>query len=482
MTTKAENRQDVADIAFSKDRFRRGTANAAGNSQTLIVDDALKASIVRPTRLIDAWALITSGACEGGIAGIEQYDNANGKLTLDGGLFVDPGEGFTYELFYPPFDPVLIEGESNEFMRRTRVDALWIPSLIPDSELDSPEYSADGTGVTTVFASDTLTDLRAEWVTDEWVGYVVTCNSKTMTITSNTATVLTGSGAWSADPGQGNSYAITLIDTNWPDVGTPTTKNLNTAAANVYLGERSLYVLATADSGFKSVALTAFANERLTAAIIGRASAGNFTVSLQNATATVTYDSATLAENVFTLIRLAATMPGSAAAPILHVAANTTAAGYFAAPIVLQSQDRREYAAPTWLKEEGQILDAVTMGFGLGGVEDQTYYPLTGAQRTMAGIRWLASARAVHPLRTQFRQHGENILAFMCQRPLSVLRNDSDTSPVDREFAAAAVTARVLKKLGIKEWKEWDREARKLARRHSYNRGEIRSESPLISV
>lgn len=68
--------------------------------------------------------------------------------------------------------------------------------------------SASGTGVTTTDTS--LTDARADWRTDAWVGAVVTCNGKTMTVTSNTATVLTGSGGWSggSNPGNGNSWSM----------------------------------------------------------------------------------------------------------------------------------------------------------------------------------------------------------------------------------------------------------------------------------
>ncbi|KKL66676.1 hypothetical protein LCGC14_2142590, partial [marine sediment metagenome] len=57
----------------------------------------------------------------------------------------------------------------------------------------------------------TLTDTREAWTTDEWIGDVVTCNSKTLTVTGNTANTLTGS-SWSAggNPGDGNSWIMRL--------------------------------------------------------------------------------------------------------------------------------------------------------------------------------------------------------------------------------------------------------------------------------
>lgn len=483
MVTKAETRQDVADIFFSKDRFRRGTANSSGNSATLLVDDSLKAGIVRPTRLIDAWVLITSGVCEGGIAGITQYDQATGSLTLDSGLFVDPGEGFTYELFYPPFEPTLVEGKINEFMRRTRVDTLWLPSLLGDSELDAAYYSADGTGVTTDNGANTLTDLRAEWVVDEWVGHVVTCNAKTITVTGNTATVITGSGGWSADPGNSAAYTISRIDTDWPTVVAVVTKEYTADAANVYLGEKSIYLAGVATNGFKSAVVDVLADEKLLVSIIARSVGANATISLRNAAGTTTYDSADLYERAFTQIKLTETLAETTVAQVrLYVVLNGAGAVYISAPIVMQSRTRRDYVAPAWLVSEGQVLEAVAMGFGTSATQDQTYYPLTGSQRARAGISWLRSDRAANPMRARLQNTESDVLAFVCQRPLAELRQDSDTSPVNREYAAAGVAARVLKTLGIPEWKTWNKEARMLAHRHDYNRSDLRGSNPLVSV
>ncbi len=70
--------------------------------------------------------------------------------------------------------------------------------------------SYDGTGVTT--ANTTLTDTRRSWITDEHIGDVVTCNGKTMTVTGNTGSVLTGA-SWSGggNPGNGYPYSIGAI-------------------------------------------------------------------------------------------------------------------------------------------------------------------------------------------------------------------------------------------------------------------------------
>ena len=100
MVTKAQTRQDVADNLFPNDRFRRGTTDAANNSTTVLADSALVANMVTPSRLIDAFVLITAGAAAGDSARVEQYDRPQGRLTLGGGISTAPGQSNTYELFY----------------------------------------------------------------------------------------------------------------------------------------------------------------------------------------------------------------------------------------------------------------------------------------------------------------------------------------------------------------------------------------------
>ncbi len=57
----------------------------------------------------------------------------------------------------------------------------------------------------------TLTDTRLSLTTNCLIGATITCDSKTMTITSNTATVLTGSG-WSGggNPGNGDAWSLDI--------------------------------------------------------------------------------------------------------------------------------------------------------------------------------------------------------------------------------------------------------------------------------
>lgn len=89
------------------------------------------------------------------------------------------------------------------------------------SSLDASDWNAvDGvvvenflwfaTAAAAVSTTDTtLTDTRAVWITDEWAGVVVSAGGKTMSVTSNTGTVLTGA-SWSGGGNPGNNVSYKL--------------------------------------------------------------------------------------------------------------------------------------------------------------------------------------------------------------------------------------------------------------------------------
>ncbi len=92
-------------------------------------------------------------------------------------------------------------------------------------------YSATGTTGTADAAvsatATTLTETRAAWTTNEFVGATVTCNAKTMVVTSNTATVLTGASWTGGTPAAGNSWSINIVQ------GTATVINMADLPAGV---------------------------------------------------------------------------------------------------------------------------------------------------------------------------------------------------------------------------------------------------------
>jgi hypothetical protein len=156
VTTKAQTRQDIADNLFPNDRFRRGTTDAANNTATLLYDAGLQSNMVRPSRMIDAYVLLTAGARAGEYAQVEQFDHVNGILTLGGGIGGAPGHSNTYELFYG-INPEQVEDAMNEMRRRTRHPQLWIPSLVTDSYLEDDTVTSFWTveGAPAFFQYDT---------------------------------------------------------------------------------------------------------------------------------------------------------------------------------------------------------------------------------------------------------------------------------------------------------------------------------------
>lgn len=88
------------------------------------------------------------------------------------------------------------------------------------------------TGTSTGSSSTTLTDTSKSWTANVHVGREVICNGKTLIVTSNTATVLTGSAGWvGGDPGSPNFYTITwgeitVTYTNQPGHTTPLSDTL----------------------------------------------------------------------------------------------------------------------------------------------------------------------------------------------------------------------------------------------------------------
>lgn len=105
-------------------------------------------------------------------------------------------------------------------MEGNSVDASSIVQVFQDAVTASTHMlrgmAGGEVGTNTAAATTTMTDTAKTWTTSQWVGAVVTCNGKTLTVTSNTATVLTGSAGWSGggNPGAPFAYTITMTEAN----------------------------------------------------------------------------------------------------------------------------------------------------------------------------------------------------------------------------------------------------------------------------
>ena len=120
------------------------------------------------------------------------------------------------ELYYSNADANLFDRwfVYNELAGATgRVNKAGLAGSTGILTLTGGEFGEEGTATaavstTTVGGVGTLTDTRVSWVTNQWVGALCTCNSQTMTVTSNTATVLTSTTDWSSDPGDAASWTL----------------------------------------------------------------------------------------------------------------------------------------------------------------------------------------------------------------------------------------------------------------------------------
>jgi hypothetical protein len=83
----------------------------------------------------------------------------------------------------------------------------------------------DSSVSTTTGPPGTLTDTAATgdlaWIVDGFIGSIVTCQGKQITVAHNTANTVTGTGAWSGggNPGNEHPYGITIpgiSEDNWP--------------------------------------------------------------------------------------------------------------------------------------------------------------------------------------------------------------------------------------------------------------------------
>jgi len=102
---------------------------------------------------------------------------------------------------------------SGGYIERTLdLECFWHDANGCSQSPDPTAGTADVAVTTTTGPPGTLTDTRAAWTVNMWVGGTVTSNSKTMVVTSNTATTVTGTAGWSGGGNPGNGNAYTIVD------------------------------------------------------------------------------------------------------------------------------------------------------------------------------------------------------------------------------------------------------------------------------
>ncbi len=372
-----------------------------------------------------------------------------------------------------------------------RVDVGGLGGSSGTLTLTGGEFGDEGTAdaaVSTDATAKTLTDTRVSWVTNQWVGALVTCNSQTMTVTSNTATVLTGTGGWSSDPGDGASWAMTGVcpyilspinpvvlkkainrtlenmyaphiwapslvadsdfssddvDSYWGDIGGAAVAAVYNSNPVHYLdwalfGERVLQIAGTDTSGVKSDYFDVHADEQLLISVhMGVAGSSEVQVQLREQTSDDIVDYVTVTARALTEARFTYTWvtPTTTTEDLAYIAfvLSQIETLWVASPVIVQSGNRRAYSAPSWFTRESQFLGAFYLPAGKEGQDDETYMALGHRSEPITGIRFLRSASALVPLHVEFEPNISRGPVFIeCMRPFAELLTDSATTSADK--------------------------------------------------
>jgi len=116
--------------------------------------------------------------------------DSDGAIVADGEIGAGQADG-------PPGQPAVWEG------------SLYV-GVTTGTAYKVTEKTDSGTANAAVTCgASTLTDSRESWTTNEWAGTTITCDTKTMTVASNTANTLTGFSSWDASqPGDGKAWTL----------------------------------------------------------------------------------------------------------------------------------------------------------------------------------------------------------------------------------------------------------------------------------
>ena len=338
-----------------------------------------------------------------------------------------------------------------------------------------------GSAANVTTTATTLTDTDETLTVNAWIGYTVYAGGQTLDVTSNTATVLTGTGGWSyggSGPGAvvwtvGTRYIISdhriqvlrsalnevlrnlyvpcffplslhicASDENDMETAPATTfqSNATNAALGdettiVYNGALALQVVGAADGGyvhFGSVDVND--GELLYAAIMCSAVDGATfrIVDLTNSNATV--EDATTDELKWMDLIFPFTVPTDCEQ--IHARAISTTSGsstdwddyqiWYAAQGV--------YPGPSWLTRPSQMIDVRAFPHGIGGPSsDNDYRP---NERMSIPLDWhieREDIRGDNPLHLWVEGTGGARPYIYALRPLSALSADSSTTTADKD-------------------------------------------------
>ncbi len=282
------------------------------------------------------------------------------------------------------------------------------------------------------------------------------------------------------DPDLTNSSSYT-DDTDWNTVGTPSTGPIfDTGAANVFLGERSVRVVAdAADEGFESLSINVTETETILVSVYVKVAVGSMDVVLYDVTGATAITTVVVDEPAWTQVRFSGAVPAASELLSIRFLSNANLDDFYvSAPIVLQATAERWYDAPSWLSYSSQIRQARYLDVNVSAVTANTFVPLSGRPKGLEMPGLLEMSRGVHQVKVAGLQAADNRPVYF-----DVIRNFDDvttnagTTVADRQYLRDALVAAVLKNWDDSQYPVWARRAGNRAHALGYNPRELVMES-----
>lgn len=263
--------------------------------------------------------------------------------------------------------------------------------------------------------------------------------------------------------------------TNWPAVGSPTTRQFSTSNPDFALfGERYIQIVTDAVSeGVESTVFRVVEDEQLLVSthVVSQSQDDLLDVRLMtgDTTANILLQAATeIGHTVLQEARFRQAVPAGHNFAGLEYLSSTTQVGNgtynIASPVIVQSDRRRYYTTPSWLTRENQVRQAIAMVQGYNSDVADAYMGLSLRVEAAHGIDWLRTDRALVPLRVGLSNPGNDPIGFEVMRPFAELGGDSSTTVCDREYAALKTVSNILRDRRNDAWKHYAARAAKRAR------------------
>jgi len=273
--------------------------------------------------------------------------------------------------------------------------------------------------------------------------------------------------------------------TNWAAVDTPTTRAFTTTGADVLYGPRALEVGTNAlAEGATSNSFDVSEREALVVTVFVRVTAGSLDVILRNVTAgsnTRTIDA--LDERLYTTVWFTETVPADCEQMALRFLSDTATSTFFiSGQVIVQSQHRRRYKAPSWLNRESLVKAAVHLLPGQSAEQTDSYISHDDYLLDSLGVSFLRSDSDVNPMWIEFANSHSYPIGLVAYRPFDELGGDGSLTHADKDYVALKAVANILRDRGESDWKLWSRMASDRARVMRYGTREPRGVESLTAV